>query len=50
MGFTSTTLPGTTEDALRDEFFRTSPPGFFVDVGANRPQTGSQTWALEQRG
>ena len=25
-------------------------PGFFVDVGANHPQIGSQTWQLERRG
>lgn len=25
-------------------------PGFFVDVGANDPTEGSQTWHLEQRG
>jgi FkbM family methyltransferase len=50
MRFASATLPGTAEEELRDEFFRDSAPGFFVDVGANQPQTGSQTWALEQRG
>jgi FkbM family methyltransferase len=25
-------------------------PGYFVEVGANEPQRGSQTWALEQAG
>jgi FkbM family methyltransferase len=25
-------------------------PGYFVDVGANHPHDGSQTWHLEQRG
>ncbi len=31
------------------EFFGRAP-GFFVDVGANHPQLGSQTWHLERRG
>jgi FkbM family methyltransferase len=30
--------------------FLGAEPGFFVDVGANDPKDGSQTWHLEQRG
>jgi hypothetical protein len=26
-----------------------SPDGFFLDVGGNQPQKGSQTWLLEER-
>jgi FkbM family methyltransferase len=43
-------FPDTAEEALKEEFFRGSPSGFFVDVGANAPQRWSQTWAMEQRG
>jgi FkbM family methyltransferase len=32
------------------EFLTPRAPGFFVDVGANHPSWGSQTWHLEQRG
>jgi FkbM family methyltransferase len=32
------------------EFFAPRTPGFFVEVGANHPWWGSQTWHLEQRG
>ena len=32
------------------EFLSPHAPGFFVDVGANHPWSGSQTWHLEQRG
>jgi FkbM family methyltransferase len=32
------------------EFFTRRAPGFFVEVGANHPRNGSQTWHLEQRG
>ena len=32
------------------EFLTPHAPGFFVDVGANHPWRGSQTWHLEQRG
>jgi FkbM family methyltransferase len=31
-------------------FFDERRDGFFVDVGANEPQKGSQTWFLEERG
>ena len=37
------------EQQLVLEFFG-DMPGFFVEVGANHPQVGSQTWHLEQRG
>jgi FkbM family methyltransferase len=32
------------------EFFAPRAPEFFVEVGANHPWLGSQTWHLEQRG
>jgi len=38
------------EGELIWEFFGRMPDGFFVEVGANDPQKGSQTWFLEQRG
>jgi FkbM family methyltransferase len=38
------------EEKLVWEFFDCSPHGFFVEVGANHPQIGSQTWHLEQKG
>src|SRR2546430_13246163 len=41
---------GDTEEALKEEFFRATPGGFFVDVGANAPQDGSQTFAMESHG
>jgi FkbM family methyltransferase len=50
MHLTSAIFPDAVEEALKAEFFRGSPPGFFVDVGANDPQRDSQTWSLEQRG
>ncbi len=37
------------EQALVREFFG-NRHGFFVEVGANQPQTGSQTWHLERLG
>jgi FkbM family methyltransferase len=37
------------ETGLVREFLGAAP-GFFVDVGANDPKSGSQTWHLEQRG
>jgi FkbM family methyltransferase len=43
-------FPGDTEERLKEEFFQATPAGFFVDVGANAPRDGSQTWAMEQRG
>jgi FkbM family methyltransferase len=38
------------EQKLVREFFADARPGFFVEVGANRPQWASQTWHLEQAG
>jgi FkbM family methyltransferase len=32
------------------EFLTPRAPGFFVEVGANHPYKGSQTWHLERRG
>ena len=44
------TLPGGREQELVREFFGGVRSGFFVEVGANRPQQESQTWHLEQHG
>jgi FkbM family methyltransferase len=38
------------ENELKEAFFGRAPRGFFVDVGANDPEDGSQTWHLEQLG
>ena len=38
------------EQALVREFFGGGRRGFFVEVGANRPQFASQTWHLEELG
>jgi len=43
-------FPDRMEDELKAAFFRATPRGFFVDVGANAPRDGSQSWSLEQRG
>lgn len=45
-----TVFPDHDEDRLKAEFFAKSPPGFFVEVGANEPRHGSQTWQFEQAG
>ena len=45
-----TVFPYQAEDRLKAEFIDTSRRGFFVEVGANEPQIGSQSWALEQAG
>lgn len=45
-----TVFPYHIEDRLKAEFFAGSPPGYFVEVGANEPQYGSQTWQFEQAG
>ncbi len=45
-----TVFPDTAEEALKAEFFAAERSGFFVEVGANDPQRGSQTWSLEQIG
>jgi len=45
---------GITEDILEKhlvwEFFERKHDGIFVEVGANDPYSGSQTWLLEQNG
>jgi FkbM family methyltransferase len=38
------------ESDLVLQFFGGFKEGFFLDVGANEPQRGSQTWMLEERG
>jgi len=38
------------ESELVWQFFGGRKNGFFLDVGANEPQKGSQTWMLEERG
>jgi FkbM family methyltransferase len=43
-------LPEGREQELVREFFGGARSGFFVEVGANRPQLASQTWHLEQLG
>ncbi len=45
-----TTLPNGREQELVREFFGGARSGFFVEVGANRPQLESQSWHLEQLG
>jgi FkbM family methyltransferase len=46
----SPTLEDLIEKQLVWEFFGRRPGGFFVEVGANDPRSGSQTWLLEQNG
>lgn len=43
-------FPWTVEQQFLEDFFADAPNGFFVDVGANDPIDGSQTWHLEQKG
>jgi FkbM family methyltransferase len=38
------------EDKLKLEFFGGSRIGYFVDIGANDPKDGSQTWPFEKLG
>jgi FkbM family methyltransferase len=38
------------ESELVWQFFGRRNEGFFLDIGANEPQKGSQTWMLEERG
>jgi len=45
-----TVFPDHVENRLKAEFFGQSAAGFFVEVGANEPQRGSQTWQFEQAG
>ena len=40
----------TPEDQLVWSYFGRKTTGFFVEVGANHPTGGSQTWLLEQNG
>ncbi len=42
--------PQPSESELVWEFFGRNPKGFFVEVGANDPRNGSQSWFLEQCG
>jgi FkbM family methyltransferase len=43
-------FPWQAENRLKEEFFCGRRDGFFVDVGANDPTDGSQTWHLEKLG
>ena len=45
-----TVFPDVAEERLKAEFFSALPRGFFVEVGANEPQYGSQSWQFEQAG
>ena len=45
-----TRLPDGREQELVRKFFGDARSGFFVEVGANRPQQESQTWHLERLG
>ena len=45
-----TVFPYQAEDPLKAEFFDLSRGGFFVEVGANDPRHGSQSWSFEQAG
>jgi FkbM family methyltransferase len=38
------------ESVLTEEFFGHARTGYFVEVGANDPRIGSQTWRFEQAG
>jgi FkbM family methyltransferase len=43
-------FPAHVETRLKDEFFGGARNGYFVDVGANEPEEGSQSWHLEKLG
>jgi FkbM family methyltransferase len=43
-------FPDVAEERLKAEFFRATPAGFFVDVGANAPKDGSQSFVMESQG
>lgn len=43
-------FPDTVEERLKRGFFGAARTGFFVDVGANEPEEGSQSWRFEQAG
>lgn len=42
--------PGSDVRHLVRKFFENAGPGFYVDVGANHPTRGSQSWHLEEQG
>jgi FkbM family methyltransferase len=48
--FQSAIFSGELEPFVLQKYCKDSPPGFFVDVGANDPIVHSQTYALEQQG
>lgn len=45
-----TIFPQDAETGLKHAFFKDRGRGYFVEVGANKPRDGSQTFDLEQRG
>jgi len=45
-----TVFPYQFEEELKAQFFAPARKGFFVEVGANEPQRGSQSWQFEQAG
>jgi FkbM family methyltransferase len=45
-----TVFPWQSENELKSAFFGPARHGFFVEVGANQPQQGSQSWQFEQAG
>lgn len=45
-----TVFPWQAENELKAEFFGAARSGFFVEVGANQPHEGSQSWQFEQAG
>ena len=47
--FQSAIFSGELEPFVLQKYCKDSPPGFFVDVGANDPIVHSQTYALEQQ-
>src|SRR6202035_2508701 len=38
------------ESVLTEQYFGQSADGYFVEVGANDPRIGSQTWRFEEGG
>jgi FkbM family methyltransferase len=50
MALRSTMSSDESEQQLVGDFFAGTASGFFVDVGANHPHNGSQSWHLERRG
>ncbi|HEX4040982.1 MAG TPA: FkbM family methyltransferase [Xanthobacteraceae bacterium] len=45
-----TVFPWQVENEFKAAFFMSTRQGFFVEVGANQPQQGSQSWQFEQAG